>query len=960
MRIAIAVLGIALLFGNIASAAGPVSPPASPELAGKATPLQVPFAETFAAPQLDATWKVDVAKGNTIKPADGQLVISALENTFAHVERPLGVDFVRVSCGIKPGSGVTWCTSVFIYWDMGNWCQLGIIPASGGRVYVMEMIDQQPHEYELGQVDFAAWQNVAIELGADCIRYFTSPDGNTWRPERVARRPESFSIAPSLLILGKGHGGPAGYNVPDLDANYKTPGATATSAIRDVKVTQVPWGLLRATPAERAAWDAEYLDTMGAAEMKDGADPTFDGVARYLPAQKHPREIVGVKDHPYDIGVAEDGSLQLNAEIMNAKLPVASFEIGAPDKPGQRFGVEPRCRKHLLNGWMPIIVADWERDGLRCEQTVYGWSDGMSPDAPLVGHVRMLVENTGDAPRPVKIALQVAPAELKIAAKDWQLDVPAHGKAALYLTVPYDIAKAVAERIEAGTFDERLAEITAYWQRLIAPGSRFDIPEQRVADAYRAWLSYNFLNVDKRDGVYHVCDGSGFYEQIYGYSHAMYCHMLDLMGYHDQARIYLDSLLTFVQPDGLLCVNFGATDIGATLFTMAEHYRMTRDTEWLKGVAPKMLKMCEWVETHRKESMKTVHGRGTNVWGLVRWRPYCDYILEAYDYFCNGYLCVGMESAADVLPEIGMADEAAVIKREAAAFRKDILKSMDAAVLTRDGMKMLPIMPDTQNLLKETNYTANGYYGLLASCLLESKFLPAGDTRSKWLVDMLEQRGGIKLGVCQWFGQIDHAYAYGYWMNRLASDEPRKAILGLYGSMAYGMARETYSPVECHRIASGENWFTEPHTYSSTMQLHLLRNMLVRESGRDLIIGQAIPRAWLKAGQHVAINEVPTIFGPVSARFESHADNGLITVKLTPPKAVAKDQEAPAAKGQPIAKGQSAPARILVHVRHPESAKIKSVEASPQIATKVIGQADGEEAIELTGVSGVVELSVRY
>ena len=36
---------------------------------------------------------------------------------------------------------------------------------------------------------------------------------------------------------------------------------------------------------------------------------------------------------------------------------------------------------------------------------------------------------------------------------------------------------------------------------------------------------------------------------------------------------------------------------------------------------------------------------------------------------------------------------------------------------------------------------------------------------------------------------VDHAYAYGYWMNCLKRDEVKRVILGLYGSMAYGMSR---------------------------------------------------------------------------------------------------------------------------------------------------------------------------
>ena len=193
--------------------------------------------------------------------------------------------------------------------------------------------------------------------------------------------------------------------------------------------------------------------------------------------------------------------------------------------------------------------------------------------------------------------------------------------------------------------------------------------------------------------------------------------------------------------------------------------------------------------------MKHTHGRRALVHGLIRFRPYCDYELPAYDYYSNSYLCTGMAETADVLKDIGMTDEAARLARESSTYRQDILTSMDAAIIDHEGVRMLPLMPDTQFLLKESNYTANGYYGLVASCLLEAGVLAADDPRADLVVDMLESHGGLLAGQCQFFGQIDHAYTYAYWLNSLERNEPRKAILGLYGSMAYGMTRETYSGV---------------------------------------------------------------------------------------------------------------------------------------------------------------------
>ncbi|NLE57839.1 MAG: hypothetical protein GX616_05725, partial [Planctomycetes bacterium] len=726
-----------------------------------AQPMAIPFAETFSQPALDSTWQADVSPGNRIEVKDGALQIRAKQNTYAHIQRPLGVDFIRAACEIKPASSITWCTSLFVYWDSGNWCQMGIIDRDGGRYYVLEMIDNQAHEYDLGKCVFDGWHHVVIELGVDYIRYSSSEDGKAFRIEATHRRPPQFARIPQLLAVGKGHSGPAGHTGSDLNNDYATPGEFGTSQVRDVRVAVLPWEHLRATAEEQAAWETAGLDLPGEKELAGPDDPSFESVIRYYPAMKHPREVVGVKDHPHDIGVAPDGSLQLSDDINRPDSPVAFFEVG---EPVYRFGsgTQP-CRKRLHNGWMPIVVAADEHEGLKLEQTVFGWTEKLSADEPLYGCVRLKVTNTADAARPIKLRLRVKPASDKCPPREWAIDIPARGESTVEAAVPFLTKESPIRELSSAELDQRLRSVVEYWSKLIEPGTRFVVPEQRVQDAYRAWLAYNFLNVDKRDGVYHICDGAGFYEQVYGYSAALYCYALDLMGYHDQARTYLDSILTVQQPDGLICVNFGATDTGAMLWVMGEHYRLTNDAEWLKRNARKMTAMCNWIIEHRKESMKHIHGKRAMVHGLVRWRPYCDFELAAFDYFCNGYLCMGMKAASQVFAEIGLTDESARLGREAGAFHKDILTSMDAAIISHDGMKMLPLMPDTQFLLKETGYTANGYYGLLASCLLETGIPAFDDARADLVVDMLRQKGGLQVGVCSFFDMIDHAYTWGYW-----------------------------------------------------------------------------------------------------------------------------------------------------------------------------------------------------
>jgi len=109
----------------------------------------------------------------------------------------LGVDGIHASCAIKAApAAVTWCTSLFLYWDPANWCQIGIIDRNGGHYYVLEMVNRIPREYDLGGCIYDQWHYVGLEVGEDCVRYLSSDDGKEFKAQRVGRRPAEYAGAP--------------------------------------------------------------------------------------------------------------------------------------------------------------------------------------------------------------------------------------------------------------------------------------------------------------------------------------------------------------------------------------------------------------------------------------------------------------------------------------------------------------------------------------------------------------------------------------------------------------------------------------------------------------------------------------------------------------------------------------------------------------------------------------------
>lgn len=890
--------------------------------------LVLPYADDFASGILDAAWTRHLDSGNSVLVVGDTLEFHSRAKTRVHVEREFHSDLVRIECALKT-DGETTPALLSLQWDESNFIQLGLNAPANGRLNVREVLGTYPHDRDFVAVT-EGWQFVAIELARDCIRYLVSRDGRVYETLWVNPRPGRFAGAPKQLALGQDCSGKV-FTRPSPWLSEASTDVVGVSWVKDLRVEALGKGGLSATTAERRQFVEREHDSAGEQELAQQTDPTFESVSRHFPAIKWSREVVGVKDHPFDIGVAPDGSLQLNDNIATFKTPTAHFQIN-----GRRFGSsDVSCAKKLHNGWMPVVTTGDTHDGLQFEQTVFGWTKDFSPGEPLFGYVQFRATNPGATPRSVELKLAFHSATNPPAPLTWQLGVPAGGSETVCVRVPFKILDSTATEVAAAEFQSKFAETTAYWDKLIAPVSRFEIPEPRVQNAYRAWVAYNFLNVAKRKGVLNVCDGSGFYGIVYGYSAALYCNGLDLLGCHDLAETYCDALLTFAHTNGLLAVNFGSTDTGTALWVMAEHYRLTQDKEWLRRVAPKMRLMCSWIVNQRHLSLANAAKEPVVTRGLIRHRPYADLLHPAADYFSNGYLWKGLDATARVFAEIGLNAEAAELQGEADAYRQDIQASMSTAIFKDRSQKILPMIPDTRELWKESNGSANGYYGIIAPCLLEIGLPAPDDPKANLIVKALEQRGGLVAGISQFHSMADHAYTYGYWLNCLQRDDVKRAILGLYGSLAYGMSRDTYSAVECTMIRTGENYWMLPHTYSNTQQLRLLRNMLVREDGETLWLGQAIPRDWLAPGKRVAVNEVPTTFGPVSYTIEPNPD-GSMRVQLSPPT-------------------RNAPKEIAIRLRDPKQRKIARVKTTGVAKLKF-----KSETVRLTGVGGPVTLEVSF
>ena len=887
--------------------------------------------ERFGGPRLPAGWEARLSPGASATFGAGGLLLRAPLNAHASLQRRVQGDPGTATACVRPSrpAGVSWCTGLFLYWRPGDWCQMGVIDAAPGmRFYAVETVNGVPRETSLAPCspDRSHW--LRIELAQDGIRYLASADGARWRTLRTVRRPSALSGAPERLAVGKGYGrGQPPYPAPHLANDYADRGEMVVSAVLEASWGSTPADRAALTNAEKTALAREGRDAVGEAVLALPGDPTFARVARHMPAMRRPREVVGVPWAPHDIGVDTDGRLQLGDDILDPKLPQLRFEVGEPAKP---VAEGPGAwKRRLLNGWMPVVTLTAVRDGVRYEQTVLGRTDRDGhPTAPLEGLARLWMTAAAGAPLPTRVWARALPAGRAIPLT---LARTGPSEAVVCVRVPWGLPEQ-ASPLAPEAFSAAVREAEALWRRALARAPRLELPDRRVSEAWRAWLAYSLLDTDLVNGWPEPRDGAGFYEAMFGYSVALHAIAMDEFGLHDRARAAIGSMLHLQRPDGLTTQNYGLPDQGWLLAAIADHYAITGDTRWLQSVAGRVVRAAEWIVQERAKSPREGVTRG-----MIPFRPYCDYPEATFGYYGNTACCMGLERAAWALERAGLPVEARRFAEEARRYRADLLRSMDAAIVRIGDRDVLPMEPDTRRLLRDGGYRAGDYYGLVASCTLETGFLPPSDRRAFLVTRFLEEGGGLLAGVSRFGpGGIDHAYAYGYLHTLLRRGDARRYLLGFWAMMAFGMTRDTYSGVEVTTATTGENQVTLPHLYSCTQQLRTLRMALVREEGKTLRIGDAAPAAWLGSPSGVAVRGAPTRFGPVAFTLRVTDGGRRAVATVEPPR-------------------RDPPVSVTVRLRHAQGRALASVRVNGRRWSAFAG-----DVVTLPGTLRAARIEARY
>jgi hypothetical protein len=564
-----------------------------------------------------------------------------------------------------------------------------------------------------------------------------------------------------------------------------------------------------------------------------------------------------------------------------------------------------------------------------------------------------------------------------------------------FLAIPYipGLSESERTRLPQLDYDAERARVVEYWRGVTAQGIPFHVPEERFNVFAKGLICRIRISAtkDPNGGLYMVPAASYNYK-VFANEAAFQSQLLDVAGYQDLSRAYLDTWPALqgskpfrgsfteqagvyhgakTDPDYDYTASNYNLDHGTILWSLVEHYWMTRDTAWLKSITPSLKKAVDWIIEQRQLTKMLTGGAPCPEYGLLPAGQLEDNGDWGHWFSVNAYASLGMTEMAQALAEVGDPD-ATRYQKEAALYRADLRQAVDRATAASPVIRLrnntwVPYVPTRvhqrirlfgplrvgyysrypQNVLPTYRLSATRelLYGPLI--LADTGIYDARERLARWVIDDWEDNATMSepLGL-HVHGWVDE----GLWFSRggmvfqanlqnpvrayLRRGEARAAIRNLYNNF-----------VSCYYPAV--NVFTEEYRQWGSPSgpfykipdeakfVHRLRDMLITEYDGDLVLAGATPERWLSPGQEISVRNAPTRYGPMSYELGGGAGDVRGTVELP----------------------QRNPYRnAWLVIRVPESRKITSVTINGKPWTKLDGT---RTRIRLPKAKGRMEIVVK-
>jgi hypothetical protein len=472
-------------------------------------------------------------------------------------------------------------------------------------------------------------------------------------------------------------------------------------------------------------------------------------------------------------------------------------------------------------------------------------------------------------------------------------------------------------------------ETDAYWNQVLAPATRIELPDALLSNIIRASQVHCLLAArnEERGSRVAAWVGSDRYPALDSEAHAPIRGM-DMTGCTDFARRSLDYFIHRYNKQGFLTTGYTIVGTGEHLWTLAEYFERSGDVAWFRQIAPEFARVCQWVIDQRAKTKK-LDGRGEKVpeYGLMPPGVSADWNRYAYRFFNEAQYCAGVESAARALSKINHPNAASLLT-DARQYRQDILRAYRwtqarSPVIPLSNGAWLPYYPSLLDCFGNIDGFLPGEDGnrswaysidLGPHHLAATEVFDPRSDETTWQIEHLEDVQFLRSGMGDYAEEKNRADFFNFggfakvqpYYGRNAEihamrDDVKPFLRSYFNSIAAMVSEENLSLWEHFHNLGGWN-----KTHETGWFLCQTRLMLVQERSDELWLAPFVTDNWLKDGLTVAVSNAPTQFGSVSYRLTSHVKNSVIAAHIEPPK-------------------RSAPKAIVLRLRHPDGKPMRAV-----------------------------------
>lgn len=421
-----------------------------------------------------------------------------------------------------------------------------------------------------------------------------------------------------------------------------------------------------------------------------------------------------------------------------------------------------------------------------------------------------------------------------------------------YLTAD-DWARKKESRI---TYSQALEQLRSQWSSQLKR-VEIKVPDKRYSDCFYANLAYLLILTD--DGL--PKPGATIYHTFWTRDFAYISDALYYAGRADATRFAIEHLKDLKLPNGGFAPTLGSNKDaeydapGQIIYVLLQDYRRTGDKVRLMQKWPLIRAACLDIKAKRL----------ANKWTDPAKRGILPPSMSAEDlgkadqqhYWDDFWAVRGLQDAVYAANLLKMSKDAKWIRDESESLNKALWSSIRAVA----GASKINYIPNGPEEVISSGM-ARGTSCALWPCMVldvNDPFVQSSfDTYwKKWIEP---HNGGTEHKGEYWpYEGMDLAQGY------LMLNQPERAQKILRWTLSHISTGDFYAWCEGMNMKDlSVSMGDIPHGWMCASYISLMRNLLVRESGKDLLLASGVLPEWLAPGKEIAIRDFPTLFGKMS------------------------------------------------------------------------------------------------